>query len=276
MKAIAIIAAIIAAMLLTLAAFAQAETTNICDRTPAVRDAILKATSADDCAAVGLASVASLDIRGWHNFGPNRLAYLRPDDFDGLANLQSLNLHGNDLASLPAGVFDGLASLETLDLGLNQLGKENIKDRIILGLNIIPLKNKIKEVVEGEAPPPLLPSGLFAELGSLKELYLRYNKFTTLPEGFFNGLGGLECLALSGNQLTSLKADDFDGLGGLQELYLDNNQLTALPDGVFDGLGNLRILTLYGNQLTALPEIAEQPPVGLNCLGIFDRLNSKS
>ena len=46
--------------LLTLVAVlpAKAETTDICDRTPEVRDAILKATSANDvCAAVDLAGV---------------------------------------------------------------------------------------------------------------------------------------------------------------------------------------------------------------------------
>ena len=44
---------------------AQAATTDISDRTPQVRDAIVKAASADDCAAADLAGVASLNIWGW-------------------------------------------------------------------------------------------------------------------------------------------------------------------------------------------------------------------
>ena len=50
-----------------------------------------------------------------------RNTFAKAGDFDGLASLRWLDLHGNRLTSLPAGIFRGLASLEWLALGTNGL-----------------------------------------------------------------------------------------------------------------------------------------------------------
>ena len=90
----------------------QAQTVDICDRTPQVRDAILEALGAADCAAVeGLANVARLDL------SESQLTALRAGDFDGLASLEALYLYDNELTALPEGAFDGLTSLQILSLG---------------------------------------------------------------------------------------------------------------------------------------------------------------
>ena len=89
MKALAIAAAIVLIAAPTLPAKAQtATTTNICDRTPVVRDAILWKVQGTNCAAVDLASVTG-----------------------------KLYLRRAKLTTLPAGVFDGLDNLESLSLG---------------------------------------------------------------------------------------------------------------------------------------------------------------
>ena len=63
------------------AAASQAQTVDICDRTQQVREALLEALDADDCAAVdseSLAGVETLDLRSkW-------LTALRAGDFDDL------------------------------------------------------------------------------------------------------------------------------------------------------------------------------------------------
>ena len=105
----------------TMPALSQAQTTNICDRTPQVRDEILLAIGADDCAAVssggwrGLANIGRLDLE------QKQITTLQAGDFAGLTNLQSLDLQINQLTTLPAGVFDDLTSLQVLYLSNNRL-----------------------------------------------------------------------------------------------------------------------------------------------------------
>ena len=111
---------------LLLCAAGQAQTVDICDRTPQVRDAIiLEVLDADDCAAVdseSLASVETLNMASGERGG--RVWYLtalRAADFDGLTGLTTLRLNYNRLTTLPAGVFDELTSLLDLDLRGNRL-----------------------------------------------------------------------------------------------------------------------------------------------------------
>ena len=87
--------------------------------------------------------------------------------FDGLDNLNHLNVHQNKITSLPAGVFDGLGNLEILSLG----------------------QNEITEVA----------AGVFDNLGSLRTLLLTGNRISELPSGAFKGLDSLVSLDLSGN-----------------------------------------------------------------------------
>ena len=168
MKALLTVLVLIAATLPV-----KAETSNICDRTPEVRDAILQATSADDdCAAVNLASVTeTLSLHG------KQLTSLKAGDFDGLGNLRTLLLGENRLTTLPVRIFAGLGSLETLGLRGHQ--NDMIGNQLTVSLTT-------------------LPAGVFDGLGSLQVLLLQYNELTTLPEGVFDGLENLEYLGFEG------------------------------------------------------------------------------
>ena len=224
-----------------LPALGQAQTVNICDRTAQVRDAILSALAADDCAAVdseGLAGVRTLGLES------KDLTTLQAGDFAGLTSLEFLQLQFNRLAELPEGVFNGLASLETLFLFGNQL--TTLPEGLFAGLT------GLRVLILANNQLTTLPEGLFADLTGLFQLFLSNNQFAELPEGLFVGLTGLSQLFLGFNQLTTLQAGDFDGLTNLNSLSLSNNQLTALPDGVFDGLTNLYNLYLNDNYLVGL------------------------
>ena len=98
-----------------------------------------------------------------------------------------------------------------------------------------------------------LPSGIFEDLGSLKEISLYENyDLTSLPEGIFNGLDGLETITLSDCGLSTLPEGIFQGLQSLVVLSLHGNTFRTLPDNVFDGLVSLEELRLSENELTEL------------------------
>ena len=239
-----------------LPALGQAQTWhNICDRTPIVRDEILRVLRANDCANVqGLASIERLSF-GRHDL--DDLPALRAGDFAGLTALRELNLghltrniddsinrYGR-LRALPAGIFDGLTSLEELLLRGHPLTE--LPDGVFDGLD------SLRELHLSYNRLTALPDGVFDGLDSLRELYLQDNRLTALPDGVFDGLISLERLSLRDNQLTGLQPRVFDDLTNLLGLWLYNNRLTTLPAGLFDYLTRLQILALQDNRLATLP-----------------------
>ena len=133
----------------------------VCDRTPAVRDAL---RGSRECWAPSVADLAGTGYLGLHRAG---IGSLRAGDFLGLSGLRILHLQGNRLAELPGGLFAGLGSLELLRLDGNRLAG--------------------------------LPEGLWEGLGRLSSLDLGGNRIRSLPDGFFAGASSLSELDLSGN-----------------------------------------------------------------------------
>lgn len=130
-------------------ASAQSTSTAVCDRTAAVRDAIVAATGADACSDVSeaqLRDTLSLDLSG------QSITSLSSGDLDDFHSLVVLDLSDNSITTLPAGIFDELYLLEVLRLHNNSL--------------------------------QTLPAGIFDELFMLVELSLHGNRLTALPEGF--------------------------------------------------------------------------------------------
>ena len=149
--------ALLTSLLLTAAvlpALSHAQTVNICDRTPQVRDAILEGSVGDDCADVYVWGIQwpALNLEGkqlttlkagdfddltglqWLNLSNNQLTTLPEGVFDGLTNLQELRLHNNQLTALPEGVFDDLTKLEYLDLRGSYLVGLTPNDPLFAGL----------------------------------------------------------------------------------------------------------------------------------------------
>ena len=82
----------------------------VCDRTPAVRDALRGSASCDAPTPAMLAAVERLELSG------AGAGSLRAGDFAGLSGLRTLLLDGNGLRTLPDGLFAGLDSLGELSL----------------------------------------------------------------------------------------------------------------------------------------------------------------
>ena len=225
----------------------------ICDRTQQVQDAIiaklnegLDTPEVTDCATVTAADLSG--ITGRMVLSIQEIPVLKSGDFEGLSNLDDLQLIDSGLETLPEDIFDGLAALTTLYIiGNDDL--EELPEDIFDGLTGLTNLHVSGNEALGE-----LPEGIFEGLTSLAFLHLAENSLTTLPEDIFDGLTGLQLLHLQNNQLTELPSGIFDGLGSLKYILLNGNSLRALPADVFEGLSSLTQLPLEGNNLESLPD----------------------
>ena len=192
--------------------------TNLCDRTAAIRAAILtRLPGVTDCATVTPAQISGVTTLSLTGALGNTVP--RSRDFEGLSGLRTLNLGSNTFTSLPANLFDGLSALTELRLD-----------------SLTRLRT--------------LPAGIFSRLDALERVFLSGNTaMTTLPAGLFSGLNALERVLLNGNTaMTTLPAGLFSGLNALDRLTLHQSGFQVLPEGLFDGLsGPLSALTLSGN-----------------------------
>ena len=216
----------------------------ICARTPAVRDALVEAAGATNCAAVGASALAGITAL---DFSTRNLASLTPKsgDFSGLAGLKTLVFRGVPLGALPSDVFAGLGALELLNL--KNTGLSSLPDGVFTGLG------GLRRLTLENNPLGSLSAGVFSALAELRELNLRKTRLTELPAGVFNSLHRLTDLNLRGNLLTQLAADALNALTALETLNLISNRLTAVPDGLFEGLTQLSSVRLDGNSGSPIP-----------------------
>ena len=215
----------------------------VCDRTPQVRDALVRATGIATCEEVTtahFAQVANLNLQR------TQIGTLQADDFRGLSSLRRLDLSRNFLTTVPAGIFNGLSKLRSLSLSNNRLTA--IPEGVFSDLSSLRWMDLSWNSLT------ILPEGGFKGLHNLSFLFLPNNSLTILPKGIFNGLTNLSQLTLNDNSLTTLSTGVFSEQSNLYELALSDNALTTLPAGVFNGLTGLRSLNLANNSLTALPE----------------------
>ena len=219
MIGLAVVAALALRAPLAIASSGTAD--GICERTAAVRDAILaEIDGVTDCSEVTAVHLASVKPRlTLNNKG---ITSLQAEDFAGLTSLKSLWLHDTQLTSLPDGVFADLANLRKLGLSNNRLAT--------------------------------LTGAEFASLHKLESLWLHGNDLTELPKSAFSGLDNLLRLNLNGNGLSELPADVFSGLAKLEQLWLRGNAISELPPTVFHGLRSLRDIDLGSNEIDSLPE----------------------
>ena len=263
----------------------------ICTRQVHVRIAILNAlTGVSECQKVTDAHLASVNRINLNGKG---IWFFEPGDFDGLSNLETLELQNNLLSSFSSNFFDPLTNLTSLNLDNNRIYSlpggifDPLTNLTSLNLNY----NRIGS----------LPEGIFNQLTRLEVLGLAGNDISELPEGIFDQLpatvtkildtlsstagicgrtlqvrqgivklvpGIVECqdvttthlgaitgeLDLSSNDIAAIKQGDFAGLGSVNWLDLRHNGLTSLQADAFDGLIGLQGLNLMANRLTSLPQ----------------------
>ena len=227
--------------------------TPVSERTPQVRDAIVRAVpgvnSANSVTETHLAAITTLRVN--HPAGTavsNTPIQFQIGDFSGLTALTTLEMDYHGRIILPDGLFDDLTSLESISFynsGLTTI------PNAVLSLTSLKYLNLGYHVITS------IPAGTFDQLTQLETLILDgvayANTFTSLPAGVFDKLTSLTSLDLGQNNITSLPAGVFDKLTSLTSLDLGQNNITSLPAGVFDKLTSLTHLNLAGNNITSLP-----------------------
>ena len=240
---------------------ATARIVPVCDRTPEVRDEIVKLVpEVDDCGAVTAVHLAAIRGAFFHSgydsmsdgSPPNRsrrpppaVKALRAGDFSGLSSVTTLYLDRTPLTTLPAGVFAGLTSLGFLDVTESKLA--SLPAGVFSGLT------SLEFLLLADNRMTSLPAGTFSDLPSLTSLNLTENKLASLPVGVFSNLPSLQILDLSHNKLTTLPVGIFSSLSSLEVLFLHSNDIISLPPGVFAGLTSLELLLLADNRMISLP-----------------------
>ena len=158
----------------------------VCDRTPAVRRALMEATDARGCeepAPADLRLVRTLDLSG------ARLSALATEDLGGLSGLRTLNLSNNALTGLPP--LPEATRLEHLLLSGNALESAP--------LAALPAPERLRSLSLSNNALADIPPDAFAPVPGLRSLRLDGNQLRTLPNGLFAGLSSLRLLRLDDN-----------------------------------------------------------------------------
>lgn len=176
----------------------------------------------------------------------NGINTLSQDDFNGLGELELLDLSQNELADIPDGVFEMLSKLKNLDLSSNHIAHIS-KDSFsgLVQLERLYLYANHIQSIHLEA---------FAGLEMLLELKLQGNQLTSLPSLHFPRLLLLD---LSYNNIPNLGPSDLQ-TPHLEALKVASLGLTSVDEDLIASLGNLHDLDISTNQLTVVPQALKQ------------------
>lgn len=194
-----------------------------------------------------LKKLKKLKIRSKNfEWSPTKNLELSLNAFNGLSELQSLDLAQNNIKFVPSGVFCSLENLSTLNLTHNRIrtvGQLGFGQGCGSNLHSLDLShNEIKSLPEDSE---------LLKLRSLQHLYLQHNNISDISSEAFNGLVSMRVLNISHNHLHTLPDGLFANARELREVYLNDNTLFELARGIFHRLEQLIVLDLSSNQLTS-------------------------
>ncbi|XP_068191938.1 vasorin b [Antennarius striatus] len=176
----------------------------------------------------------------------NGIERLAQEDFEGLENLEMLDLSQNKLSELPEGVFQHLTSLRNLDLSSNQI--TYISEECFKGTALLERLYLYSNHIEAIHP------AAFNSLEHLLELKLQGNQLTSLPA---LSMPQLLLLDLRFNVLPTLGPSDLQ-TPNLESLKLGGVGLKILNKELLVGLKNLHELDISGNQLESFPSVLKE------------------
>ena len=267
----------------------QPLTGGVCDRTPAVRNAIVVAAVA---ATADCSQVTAAHLAGMTTLSVDGLTSLAVGDFAGLSGLQDLTIHGSGIETLPVGLFDGLDSLEELYVltGLTHLPKDIFRGLgkvWRLRIEGLPVAGQPRNYIRAGG----LPDGIFEPLADVTE---RIRQGKTKQVEIFGNPGypafsrGGEFVApslsprtadpgpggtLSAGQTVTLGGPGNDGgVWGSNVTYRWEQRdgmgaaasIVTLPNGIYFGVDNHYVITDVPNPGFTAPALAEETEVRLS------------
>ena len=94
----------------------------------------------------------------------------------------------------------------------------------------------------------------FSHLQNLENLYLGFNRITTIPRDYIDGLKQLSVLKVNGNRITLMPNISY--LSVVKRVVLNQNYISYLPAGTLNGLQHLKILELSANKISYVDDIS--------------------
>lgn len=172
---------------------------------------------------------------------------LKSGTFQGLKNLDYLDLSGLVIISIESEAFAGLNTLLKLTLSGNKL--EKIGSGTFLGLDHLKILDLTRNKISG------LDVEAFQGLFSLRELHLNRNNITNLALGVFQQFPTLEVLNLRRNNINKILTGTFSNLKFLKILDLSYNNITKLKMETLITLSNLERIDLTANHLIQMEHL---------------------
>ena len=215
---------------------------SVCDRQPAIRDAIVAALSSrSTCASVQWWDLFQIRTLTLNNAN---ISSISADDYNGVRP-ERLSLIGNNLTVIPPVIINQY--LHRLDLRDNNITRVNEND--LAGarqLRYLRLRGN-----DLSAANALHPNAL-DQLTYLEELNFNNAGIKSLPTGFIDELTRLNRFEVANNELTTIDPDFFQYNTQLRTLYLYGNNLTTIDKRWLRTLSGLSAFWIHGNKITTL------------------------
>lgn len=168
-----------------------------------------------------------------------KLESIKWEMFDGLNNLQTLSLEGNEITKIPEFAFYGMPNLKVLILSHNKL--ISISTESLAGLfNLEHLdltRNQLRH----------LSDLTFAPLPALLSLDIRHNPIVSVQSSTFEVMNMTRVLFVGNdNNALSIQSLAFNGLIELEKLLIAGLNVSTLEKSLLQGMPFLKYLKLEG------------------------------
>ncbi|CAH2088223.1 unnamed protein product [Euphydryas editha] len=180
--------------------------------------------------------------------------------FDGLHNIEYIDLSRNEIKRTEHGLFARLTRLRHLNLSRNHI--EDIPRFTfadLYSLDVLDVSHNRLHVI---------PFQVFGPMTELQYLDISYNKIATFLDYYFKPNRQLRTLFLNNNSLVKITSNALVNLKELETLDISSNNLDNIPKAIFDNLEQLRDLNLSYNNFQNISQEAFKNLIKLKSLNM--------